>query len=115
MDQDFMEAMAPWVIFAIAVGSFLAIICVFCLFWIRRGQAVEHCLDPCSCIGRSAVVVLPIGQAQLGKVWIELHGQRLELLAMTESDRIFEIGEIVYGHHWENNQLWVLSFEELWK
>jgi hypothetical protein len=115
MNRDFIEAVVPWVIFAIAGGSFLAIILVFWLLWMRRGQAVEHCLDPFSCIGRSAVVALPIGQTQLGKVWIELHGQRLELLAMTKSDRTFEIGEIVYGHHWENNQLWVLSFEELWK
>jgi len=102
------------VILALVLGILLAVVFVIGVFWYRRGQSIEHFVQPSDYLGRPAVVLLPIRATQRGKVRLELNGQRLELAATTESDRSFDIGEIVYGVQWDDCLLWVLAKEQFW-
>lgn len=92
----------------IVCGTAIAVI----LRRLRQHQA-DSLIRPNDLLGLPGTVEIPFDRDSKGKIRVNVKGSSLDLVALTESDKVFNRGEQVYIVGFENNKVWVVERESL--
>ncbi|MEC4984006.1 MAG: NfeD-like protein [Oscillatoria sp. PMC 1068.18] len=94
------------------------ICCGTAIAWILhslRRRKVDSLVRSHDLVGLEAMVEIPFAADSRGKVSVSVKGSTVALLAYTEEDRDFAVGETVYVVGMEQNRVWVVSGESFVK
>ena len=104
--------LSPTVLFAIAL--IMGVICGGALVSTLRGlknRHVDSLVRSEDFAGLMGTVELPFDASSKGKVFLEVGGSTLHLVAQTDEQKAFQVGEPVLVVGRTNNRLWVVSAE----
>ncbi|MEC4894784.1 MAG: NfeD family protein [Oscillatoria sp. PMC 1051.18] len=99
---------------SLAIGIFCGTAIAWVLRSLRR-RKVDSLVRSHDLIGLEATVEIPFAADSRGKVSVSVKGSTVALLAYTEEDRDFAVGETVYVVGMEENRVWVVSAEKFMK
>ncbi|NJK41066.1 MAG: NfeD-like protein [Acaryochloridaceae cyanobacterium SU_2_1] len=100
------------IIFAIALG--VGLICgtaMSSVLLYLRGQQADSLVSQEDLMGLMATVEIPFDASSRGKVRLQVKGNILDMVALTDDLKTFEPGEQVFVVGTQDSQVWVVSSE----
>jgi membrane protein implicated in regulation of membrane protease activity len=94
---------------SLGVGIGLAILLLILVQWKRLNQQVNSLVDSNSLIGLIGIVQIPFDKNSKGKVRVNLQGNLIDLLAITEAEEQFNLGDKVLILQFQDNRVLVIS------
>lgn len=92
---------------SIAVGIFVGALIVWFIYFWRRREVIDSLMKPEDLVGLCGVVELPFDTDSKGKIRVEVRGSMVDLIAVTEDEQGFELGDRVLIIQMQNNKVWV--------
>jgi membrane protein implicated in regulation of membrane protease activity len=101
--------MLVMVCFAIGVGVGCGAVIV-AIIWLRRRHQIINSLTPLDrLVGMSGVVEIPFNHHSQGKVRVHLNDSVLNVRALTDEPKGFELGDRIVVMATQGNYVWVVS------
>ena len=108
--SELTELVLKWGLISICVGA-LTGACLGTILLIRQSfiPKFRSVVVPEDFLGHIAVVILPLGISQIGKVRITLNGQNFERRARSDEDAAFNTGDLVLVTDIDERGIWVIT------
>jgi hypothetical protein len=94
---------------SITIGIVVGGLIVWFIYFGRRRQVVDSLMKPEDVIGIYGTVELPFDADSKGKVRVDIKGSMVDLIALTEEPKEFQIGDRVLIIQVKANRVWVVS------
>ncbi|MGF1538970.1 MAG: NfeD family protein [Pleurocapsa sp.] len=94
---------------SVAVGLFIGALIVWFIFFWRRRQVVDSLMRAEDVVGAYGRVEVPFDSESKGKIRVEIKGSMVDLLAVTEEAREFNLGDRVFVIQMKGNKVWVVG------
>lgn len=92
---------------SIAVGIFLGALIVWFIYFWRRREVIDSLMKPEDLVGLCGTVELPFDVDSKGKVRIDVRGSMVDLIAITDDQQGFQVGDRVLIIQMQGNKVWV--------
>ena len=92
---------------SIAIGIFVGALIVWFIYFWRRREIIDSLMKPEDLVGLYALVELPFDAESKGKVRVEVKGSMVDLIALTDDQQGFQVGDRVLIIQMQNNKVWV--------
>jgi membrane protein implicated in regulation of membrane protease activity len=92
---------------SIAVGIAIGILIVWSIYVWRQKKIVDSLMKPEDLIGLCGTVELPFDADSKGKVRVEVKGSMVDLVALTDDQQGFILGDRVLIIQMQGNRIWV--------
>ena len=92
---------------SIAVGIFVGALIVWFIYFWRRKEIVDSMMKPEDLVGLCGIVELPFDAESKGKIRVDVKGSMVDLLALTDDQQEFQIGDRVLIIQMQENKVWV--------
>jgi membrane protein implicated in regulation of membrane protease activity len=92
---------------SIAIGVVVGALIVWFIYFWRRREVINSLVKPEDLVGLCATVELPFDGDSKGKVRVEVRGSMVDLLALTDDNQGFQVGDRVLIIQMQNNKVWV--------
>ena len=93
---------------SIAIGVFIGALIVWFIYFWRRREIIDSLMKPDDLIGLEGIVELPFDADSRGKVRVDVKGSMVDLLAQTEEQQEFQVGDRVLIIQMQANKVWVV-------
>lgn len=92
---------------SIAVGVSIGVLIVWLIYVWRQKKIVDSLMRPEDLIGLCGTVELPFDADSKGKVRVEVKGSMVDLVALTDDQQGFLLGDRVLIIQMQGNRIWV--------
>jgi membrane protein implicated in regulation of membrane protease activity len=92
---------------SIAVGVLIGVLIVWLIYVWRQKKIVDSLMRPEDLIGLCGTVELPFDADSKGKVRVEVKGSMVDLVALTDDQQGFLLGDRVLIIQMQGNRIWV--------
>lgn len=92
---------------SIAIGIFVGALIVWFIYFWRRRQIIDSLMKPEDLVGLCGIVELPFDADSKGKVRVNVKGSMVDLIAFTEDQAGFRVGDRVLIIQMKANKVWV--------
>lgn len=96
---------------SIAVGIFVGALIVWFIYFWRRRQIIDSLMKPEDLVGLCGIVELPFDDTSKGKVRVDVKGSMVDLIALSDDQQGFHIGDRVLIIQMKENKVWVVRNE----
>ncbi|MEN9869033.1 MAG: hypothetical protein RLZZ171_16 [Cyanobacteriota bacterium] len=94
-------------VISITVGIFIGALIVWFIYFWRQREIVDSLMKPEDLIGLWGIVELPFDAQSKGKVRVEVKGSIVDLVALTDDQQEFLLGDRVLIIQMQGNRVWV--------
>ena len=94
---------------SIAIGIFVGALIVWFIYFWRRREVIDSLMKPEDLIGLQGIVELPFDTNSRGKVRVDVRGSMVDLLAQTDDEQGFLVGDRVLIIQVQANKVWVVK------
>jgi membrane protein implicated in regulation of membrane protease activity len=94
-------------VISITVGIFIGALIVWFIYFWRQREIVDSLMKPEDLIGLWGIVELPFNADSKGKVRVEVKGSIVDLVALTDDQQEFLLGDRVLIIQMQGNRVWV--------
>jgi membrane protein implicated in regulation of membrane protease activity len=98
---------------SIAIGLFVGALIVWFIFFWRRRQIVDSSIKPEDVVGIYGTVEIPFNAESKGKIRVNIKGSMVDLIAVTDEERMFNPGDRVFTIQMKGNKVWVVGEESI--
>lgn len=92
---------------SIALGIFIGALIVWFIYFWRRREVIDSLMKPEDLIGLGGIVELPFDRESKGKVRVDVKGSMVDLVALTNDEPGFQVGDRILIIQMEGNKVWV--------
>jgi len=92
---------------SIAIGVFIGALIVWFIYFWRRREVIDSLMKPEDLVGLYGIVELPFDSDSKGKIRVDVRGSMVDLIALTDDQESFQVGERVLVIQMQNNKVWV--------
>ena len=93
---------------SVAIGIFVGALIVWFIYFWRRREVIDSLMKPEDLIGLQGIVELPFDTNSRGKVRVDVRGSMVDLLAQTDDEQGFLVGDHVLIIQVQANKVWVV-------
>jgi len=93
---------------SIAIGIFVGALIVWFIYFWRQREVIDSLMKPEDLIGLQGIVELPFDMNSRGKVRVDVRGSMVDLLAQTDDEQGFLVGDLVLIIQVQANKVWVV-------
>ncbi len=93
---------------SIAIGIFVGALIVWFIYFWRRRQIIDSLMKPEDLVGLCGIVELPFDVNSKGKVRVAVKGSMVDLIALTDDQQGFQIGDRILIVQMKGNKVWVV-------
>jgi membrane protein implicated in regulation of membrane protease activity len=94
-------------VISVTVGIFIGALIVWFIYFWRQREIVDSLMKPEDLIGLWGIVELPFDADSKGKVRVEVKGSIVDLVALTDDQQEFLLGDRVLIIQMQGNRVWV--------
>jgi hypothetical protein len=94
---------------SIAVGVFIGGLIVWFIYFWRRREVIDSLIKPEDLVGLCGIVELPFDAERKGKVRVDVKGSMVDLMALTDDQQGFQVGDLVLIIQMQDNRVWVTA------
>ncbi|MEO0011796.1 MAG: hypothetical protein RLZZ535_185 [Cyanobacteriota bacterium] len=94
-------------VISVTVGIFIGALIVWFIYFWRQREIVDSLMKPEDLIGLWGIVELPFNADSKGKVRVEVKGSIVDLVALTDDQQEFLLGDRVLIIQMQGNRVWV--------
>jgi membrane protein implicated in regulation of membrane protease activity len=94
-------------VISVTVGIFIGALIVWFIYFWRQREIVDSLMKPEDLIGLWGIVELPFNSDSKGKVRVEVKGSIVDLVALTDDQQEFLLGDRVLIIQMQGNRVWV--------
>ncbi|MEN9521071.1 MAG: hypothetical protein RLZZ381_3659 [Cyanobacteriota bacterium] len=94
-------------VISLTVGIFIGALIVWFIYFWRKREIVDSLMKPEDLIGLWGIVELPFNGYGKGKVRVEVKGSIVDLVALTDDQEEFLLGDRVLIIQMQGNRVWV--------
>lgn len=98
---------------SVALGLFIGALIVWFIFFWRRRQIVDSSIKPEDVVGIYGTVEIPFNAESKGKIRVNIKGSMVDLIAVTDEERMFNSGDRVFTIQMKGNKVWVVGEESI--
>ena len=92
---------------SIAIGIFIGALIVWFIYFWRRREIIDSLMKPEDLVGLCAIVELPFDAHSKGKVRVDVKGSMVDLVALTDDQQEFQVGDRVLIIQMQGNKVLV--------
>ncbi len=92
---------------SIAIGVFIGALIVWFIYFWRRREVIDSLMKPEDLVGLYGIVELPFNSDSKGKIRVDVRGSMVDLIALTDDEEGFRLGDRVLVIQMQNNKVWV--------
>jgi membrane protein implicated in regulation of membrane protease activity len=108
-NQPMNDQLLTIILMSLGVGIGLAILLLILVKLRRLNQQVNSLVDHNSLIGLIGVVQIPFDKNSKGKVRVNVGDSLIDVVAITEGEEQFNVGDKVFILHFQDNKVLVIS------
>lgn len=98
---------------SITIGIFVGALIVWFIYFWRRRQIIDSLMKPDDLVGLCGIVELPFDATCKGKVRVDVKGSMVDLIALTDDEQEFQVGDRVLIIQMKANKVWVVRSESV--
>jgi membrane protein implicated in regulation of membrane protease activity len=108
-NQPMNDQLLTIILISLGVGIGFAILLLILVKLRRLNQQVNSLVDHHSLIGSIGVVQIPFDKNSKGKVRVNVGDSLIDVVAITEGEEQFNVGDKVFILHFQDNKVLVIS------